>query len=216
LKNSSTKPTFIEEEFLWEKGFRYIIGIDEVGRGCFAGPIVAGAVVFKKDCNRKLLIDVNDSKQLKFLQRRKLSKVIKDECLYWGIGTIPVSTINKVGIGKANKIAFRKALDGIIKNIGVEKPFVLIDGFHVKYIRGVGLKNEKAIIRGDQRSITIAAASIIAKDHRDKIMRTLSKKYPEYGFGKNKGYGTKEHQDAIKKHGLTRIHRTSFNLGKFI
>jgi len=227
LKNKPTKPTFKEEEILWEKGFKYIIGIDEVGRGCFAGPIVAGAVVFKKDCNRELLTEVNDSKQLKFLQRKKLSKVIKKECLYWGIGTIPVSTINKVGIGKANKIAFRKAINNIMKQVEAEneknakyqilnsKYYLLVDGFHVKYIKGVGLKNEKAIVKGDQISMSIAAASVIAKDHRDRIMKMLSNKYPEYGFGRNKGYGTKEHQAAIKKYGLTKIHRKSFNLTKF-
>ena len=114
MKSKPTKPTFKEEEILWKKGFKHIIGIDEVGRGCFAGPIVAAAVVFKESCNRNLLTEVNDSKQLKFMQRKKLSKVIKEECLYWGIGTIPVSTINKVGIGKANKIAFRKELSLII------------------------------------------------------------------------------------------------------
>lgn len=93
---------------------------------------------------------------------------------------------------------------------------MLIDGFNIKYLKGIGLKNQKGIIKGDRKSISIAAASIIAKVHRDKLMRKLNRKYPQYGFHRNKGYGTKFHQTAIKNHGLSEIHRTSFNLSKFL
>lgn len=224
----TTRPTFNEEEKLWKQGYDYIIGIDEVGRGSFAGPVTAAAVVFSKNVDILNLENVNDSKLLKIRQRETLSPLIKKSAFAWSISTVSVSVINKKGIGKATEIAFRKAVKDLrfkirdlriknsleIRNLKLEIPeqniFVLVDGFHVKFIRGIGLKNQKAIIKGDQKSVTIAAASIIAKVHRDKIMKTLHKKYPNYHFSKNKGYGTKEHQKAIKKHGISKIHRTAF------
>ncbi|EKD86903.1 MAG: hypothetical protein ACD_37C00107G0005 [uncultured bacterium] len=96
------------------------------------------------------------------------------------------------------------------------KRFVLADGFHVKYLRGIGLKNQKAIIGGDRKSISIAAASIIAKVERDKFMRDLNRVYPNYGFERNKGYGTRYHKEALKQFGLSQIHRTSFNLSPYL
>jgi len=210
-KKKFFKPSFKEEKILWKKGFKYVIGIDEVGRGSFAGPVVTAAVIFDpKKCTPELLKEIDDSKRLKSLQRKRLSKEIKNQASFWEISVVGVLSINKVGIGKATNMAFRKSLGTIIKLLNGKTHYVLIDGFHIKYVHDVGLKYQKAIIKGDQKSISIAAASIIAKNHRDKIMKTLSKKYPEYGFGKNKGYGTKEHQEAIKKHGLTKIHRTVF------
>jgi ribonuclease HII len=215
-KNNVLKPTFKEEEILWRSGFDYIIGVDEVGRGCFAGPIVAAAVVFRKDIAKKELQGVNDSKLLTPLKRRELSKVIIRKSFSWAIRSVSVSTINKVGIGKANKIAFRKVIQSVIKKIGNNNVFVLVDGFHIRYVKGIGINREKAIIKGDQKSLTIAAASIIAKNHRDKIMFCYSKIYSRYGFEQNKGYGTKFHREAIKKHGLCKIHRTSFNLASYL
>ncbi len=227
------KPNFKEEKKIWKKGCEFVIGIDEVGKGSFAGPVVAGAVVFKKGSNFKdgMLSEINDSKLLNPGKREILSKEIKNEAMFYSIATIGVSVINKLGIKKATERAFRKAITDIIFQISGGKSkelkktkymlhntnyFVLADGFHIKYIRGIGLINQKAIIKGDRKSISIAAASIIAKVYRDKLMRKLSRKYPDYGFAANKGYGTKFHQIALKKHGLTEIHRTSFNLGKFL
>ncbi len=222
------KPDFEEEKKLWEKGFDYVIGIDEVGRGAFAGPLVAGAVLFKKNISTKLLKGVNDSKLLKPRERERLTKIISKHCLYSQIVSIPVSVINKVGIGKANQMAFRKAVKSIMYKVSSikykdnqrnkntkylihnTKYFVLVDGFRVKYITEIGLKNQKAIIKGDQKSISIASASIIAKVHRDNLMKNLSKKYSLYNFEKNKGYGTKFHQNAIKKHGICSMHRKNF------
>ncbi len=213
-------PNFSEESKLWEKGYKYVIGVDEVGRGAFAGPVCAAAVVFEYETDKINALGINDSKLLKPLQRSKLSKLIKDGCVAYSIATVEVPIINKIGIGKATEKAFRKA----IKNIMAQNTkyilhdtnyYLLVDGFHIKHIRKIGLKNQKAIIKGDRKSISIAAASIIAKVHRDSLMKRLSKKYPQYGFGKHKGYGTKAHQAAIKKHGLSRAHRTSFNLSKF-
>ena len=216
-------PTFEEELRLWRNEVEYVIGVDEVGRGCFAGPVTAGAVIFKKNTVFKdgILSKINDSKLVNPETRVILAKGIKKEALFCSISTVGASTINKVGIGKANQMAMRKVIKSIMYKVfsskyGADKFFVLIDGFNIKYLKGVGLKNQKGIIKGDRKSISIAAASIIAKVHRDKLMRKLNKKYPEYGFYRNKGYGTKFHQTAIKNHGLSEIHRTSFNLNKFL
>lgn len=230
-------PSFKEENILRKRGFEFIIGVDEVGRGSFAGPVVAGAVIFAKDtpCQpraRSILNEINDSKLLGPKKREMLSKAIKKEALFYSVSTVGVSTINKIGIGKATQMAIRKAIKSIMYKvlsskyqanihntnyiIHSTKFFVLADGFHIKYIRGIGLSHQKGIIKGDKKSISIAAASIIAKVYRDKLMRKLNKKYPQYGFYRNKGYGTKFHQTALKTYGLSDIHRTSFNLGKFL
>lgn len=214
-----TFPNFGEEKILWNKNIKYVIGVDEVGRGCFAGPVTAGAVVFSVNSNFKnsVLSKINDSKLIEPKLRAILSEEIKKEALHYCISTISVETINKIGIGKATQMAIRKCIKGILEQIEKDSnAYVLADGFHIKYIRSVGLKNQKGIIKGDRKSISIAAASIIAKVHRDKIMRKLNKVYPQYGFYKNKGYGTKFHQIAISKFGLSDLHRTSFNLQKFI
>ncbi len=217
------KPNFKEEKKIWEKGCEFVIGVDEAGKGSFAGPVVAGAVVFKigSDFKDGILSQVNDSKLLSPDKREVLSKEIKREASLYSVSIIGVSKINKVGIGRASKIAIRKVIKTILWKIiessnGKPSIFVLADGFHVKYIRGIGLINQKAIIKGDRKSISIAAASIIAKVYRDRLMRKLNRKYPGYGFAANKGYGTKLHQAALKRYGLTKIHRTSFNLDKFL
>lgn len=201
------KPTFKEEKALWKNGYAFVAGIDEVGRGAFAGPVVVGAVVFAR--NLRSLDGVNDSKLLKPRQREFLAQIIKKEALCFSIAEISVWAINKYGIGKATQMAFRKA----IKLLPVKPNYLLIDAFYIKHMNR---KNQKPIKKGDQKSISIAAASIIAKVHRDSHMKKLSIKYPRYKLAKNKGYGTKEHQKALKKFGLSKIHRTSFNLLRFI
>ncbi len=213
-------PTFEEELKLWKNEVEYVIGVDEVGRGCFAGPVTAGAVIFKKNSlfRNGILSKINDSKLLNPKMRSILSKKIKKEALFYSISTVGISVINKVGIGKATQMAMRKSVRLILKQItnNESRSFVLADGFHIKYLKGIGLKNQRGIIKGDRKSISIAAASIIAKVHRDRLMEKLNKKYPQYGFYRNKGYGTKLHQAAIKNHGLSEFHRTSFNLSKFL
>ncbi len=220
------KPTFIEERKLWKKKCNFVIGVDEVGRGSFAGPVVAGAVVFDKNVYNKAdtkvaISQINDSKLISPRKREVLSKEIKKHALVYAVSIIGVSTINKIGVGKASEMAIRKAVKSIfgqILEIKKSRPpiFVLADGFHIRYIRGIGLVNQKAIVKGDRKSVSIAAASIIAKVYRDELMSNLSMKYKKYGFSKNKGYGTKEHQAALRKYGLCKIHRTSFNLSKFL
>ncbi len=199
-----TTPTLDFEKKLWKLGFTKVCGVDEVGRGSFAGPVVAGAVIFK---DSKIPEGINDSKLLKPLQREKLDKEIKKAALSWAVSEISVRHINKLGIGKATQMAFRKA----VKKISPD--FVLIDAF---YINNLSRKKQKAIKKGDQICASISAASIIAKVYRDGLMTALDKKYPAYGFDKHKGYGTKNHRDAIKTHGLCKLHRKSFNLQKFL
>lgn len=195
------------EKKLWKSGYHYIAGLDEVGRGCFAGPVVVGAVIFSSSI--KLPEGIADSKLLKPKVREKLSEAIKEEALAWSISEISVANINKVGIGKATQMGFRKA----IKLLEKSPDFILIDAFYVKHLNR---KRQRPVQDGDKICASISAASIIAKVHRDKLMKKLAKKYPKYGFSKHKGYGTKQHQEAIRKYGLTRIHRKSFNLQKFL
>lgn len=200
-------PTLKLEQKLWKGGFDTVCGVDEVGRGSFAGPVVAGAVILPKDY--ELLEGILDSKLLKPRQRENLAVSIKNKALCWSVAEIGVSKINKMGIAKATQMAFRKA----IKSLRIYPDFILIDAFYVKHLNR---KRQKPVKDGDKICASIATASIIAKVHRDKLMRKLHRKYPKYGFGKHKGYGTKRHQDAIRKHGLSRIHRRSFNLSKFL
>lgn len=209
------KPSFRQEHLHWKNGIEFVIGIDEVGRGAFAGPIVAAAVVFSKNIDIKLLKEINDSKLLKPIIRKKLSDEIKKSCLDYSIETIDINYINKYGIGKANTAVFRKVLKDIISKIPNKKYFILIDGFHKKYLPG-GIKKQKGIVKGDRISLSIASASIIAKVYRDDLMKKYSKSFPNFQFSRNKGYGTKIHKQAIKTYGLTKIHRTSFNLEKYI
>lgn len=241
-------PNFRYEKYYWQRGHRFVVGVDEVGRGAFAGPIVVGAVTFSpapqiKNWTKNILsLGINDSKLLNPRKRQELAKEIKKNCL-WAISEIGVTAINNVGIGKATSMAIRKVIAELIskicrlqapdskqilikeykalnkKNLKFENweleiskrtTFVLLDTFHIKYLRGVGLHRQKAIKSGDRKSISIAAASIVAKVHRDKLMQGLAKKYKLYEWGRNKGYGTRQHLEAIKKYGVCRLHRRQF------
>ncbi|MFZ5366568.1 MAG: ribonuclease HII [Patescibacteria group bacterium] len=227
LPRESPKATFTG----WKKGFEYVVGVDEVGRGAWAGPIVTAACAFVPQIkNLKFKIEnlgINDSKLLKPKQREKLAKEIKKNALAWDVTEVGVGVINRIGIGRATQKAMRKSIGDVIKKLRNEEIkhkknslnilisqypniFILVDFYSIPYLRGLGRKNQLGIKNGDQKSISIASASILAKVHRDKIMRSLSKKYPQYGWGKNKGYGTKLQQKAILRYGLTRYHRKEF------
>lgn len=195
------------ENSLWQQGYKLVCGIDEVGRGCFAGPVVAGAVIFP--ISGKIPAGIADSKLLKPKVRADLSKRIQEVALAWSVGLIDVPTINKIGIGKATQLAFAEA----VKNLLFKPDFLIIDAF---FVQGLDKSIQKPIKNGDKLSVSIAAASIIAKVYRDQLMIKFHDKFPNYGFNQNKGYGTKIHQAAIKKHGLCQLHRTSFNLNKFL
>ena len=195
------------EKKLWSSKINFVAGVDEVGRGAWAGPVVAAAVVFPK--NIQFPTDLYDSKLLLPRQREHLSKLIYRLARSVGIGSADVHTINKQGISKATHIAFRSA----IKNLLIKPDHILVDAFYIKRLRR---GNQTPIKKGDVICASISAASIVAKVYRDYIMRNLSKKYPQYHFGKNKGYGTRVHQEAIRKNNFTEIHRRSFNLDYLI
>lgn len=202
-------PNFKFEESLWKKGFRLVMGVDEVGRGCFAGPVVAAAVVFapfSNEFSKRMLI--NDSKQMTARQRERANFWIRKNAAFYGIGKATVGQINKVGIKKATEVAFRKA----IKNCKKKPNYLIVDAFYIPYIKGLRRRNQLPILHGDAKSVSIAAASIIAKVYRDRLMTGLSRKSKNrrYGWDKNKGYGTKAHQKAIKLHGITKHHRIQF------
>ena len=203
-----TYPDFSFEKKLAKKGYKLVAGVDEVGRGSFAGPIVAGCVVFPQDSRFTIPdpIVINDSKKLTARRREKASEWIKENALAWAVGEISASKINSLGMAKASRMAFRKAI------AKVKTDFLLIDAFYIPFVKGLRRKNQLAIVKGDTKSVSIAAASIIAKVYRDKLMTSLSKqsKFKPYRWGKNKGYGTREHQAAIKKYGTTREHRKQF------
>lgn len=213
-------PNFVNEQALWRKGFRFVAGVDEVGRGAWAGPVVAAATVWQRDQNLKFKIEnaklrIDDSKRLNSQQREVSAAWIKENALAWGIGEVGPQIINRVGMARASKMVFRAAIaaaNSKLKAQNSKVDFLLIDAFYIPYVNGVRRKNQLAIIKGDQKSFSIAAASIIAKVYRDKLMRSLSKqsKFKKYGWGKNKAYGTREHQKAILKHGITRLHRRKF------
>ncbi len=177
----------------------YICGIDEAGRGPLAGPVVAGAVVLPKDTR---ILYINDSKKLSEKRREELFEVIKKEAISVGVGIATPQRIDEINILQATYEAMRMA----ISKLSV-KPDVLLNG--AVTIPEVDIQ-QVPIIKGDAKSMSIGAASIIAKVTRDHIMYDYDKQYPEYGFAKHKGYGTKQHTDAIRKYGACPIHRMTF------
>lgn len=196
-------PSLTVEKDLWTKGYESVVGIDEVGRGSWAGPLVAAGVILPQSF--KIPTGFADSKQLSKATRNTFDSLIKNASAGYKIVEIPSDVINKIGIGKATQLAFLK----ITKQIKPSANFTLVDAFHIKYL---AKSKQAAIKHGDQLSASIAAASIIAKVYRDNLMEAISSKYPRYGFEKHKGYGTKFHQNAIQKHGFCQIHRTNYNL----
>lgn len=200
-------PTFQYEQQLWRSGIRIVAGIDEVGRGAFAGPVVVAAVILPHDFSCDL--PLHDSKLLSAHKREAVAGIIQQKALSFAIAEISVLWINKLGIGKATQMAFRKS----IRLLHQEPDHVLIDAFLVK---DYPKEKQTPIVHGDRLSISIAAASIIAKVYRDALMRDLHTKYSVYGFAENKGYGTRSHQEALRVHGLSPMHRTSFALDRFL
>ncbi len=180
---------------------QYVIGADEVGRGSFAGPIVAAAVKIKKS-HEYLLKDVKDSKKLSEKKRNEIFKLISSNNISYSISECSNTIIDEIGISKANEYVLENSIKSIFS--GNEK--VYVDHFKINNFSSVSL------VRGEDNSKAIALASIIAKVYRDNLMIKLSKKYPEYLFENNKGYGTKFHRESIEKYGLSDIHRKSFNL----
>jgi ribonuclease HII len=181
-------------------GFKYIAGVDEVGRGCLAGAVVAAAVIL--DLSKPLPAGLDDSKKLSEKKRRQIEAEIRETALAFSIAQIEAEEIDRINILQATKKAMRIA----VENLQPKADFLLIDAIQLKEIP----LPQKAIIKGDATSASIAAASIIAKTYRDNLMRELDKIYPAYGFAKHVGYGTKAHFEALKIHGACPLHRKSF------
>jgi len=205
------RPTLRFEKHLWKIGFSQIAGVDEVGRGAFAGPVVAAAVVFPR-MRRKVysLHDVRDSKLLSAKKRELLALQLKMRSLQWSVGSASPSEINNYGIVKATFTAMRRALKKL-KHV----EYVLIDAFYIPYLRGLSRKRQLAIVKGDARCFSIAAASILAKVHRDRLMVELGNQFPQYHLDRHKGYGTSLHRQALKKFGAQSFHRKIF-ISKYI
>lgn len=184
--------------------YRYIAGVDEVGRGPLAGPIVAASVILSSDSlkNRDIILGINDSKKLSPRLREELAGIIKSKAECFNIHQYASEVIDEKGISWCNNEVLRNAAE----NLSVKPQLVISDGYP---IRGAVIRNEFAV-KGDSKSASIACASILAKVYRDGLMKEYDKLYPEYGFASNSGYGSMEHIEAIKRYGATEIHRKSF------
>ena len=188
--------SIFEEEY---KDYPYICGIDEVGRGPLAGPVVAGAVILPKDCD---ILYINDSKKLSAAKREELYDVIMREAVSVGIGMRSPERIDEINILQATYEAMREA----VSKLEVVPQLLLNDAVTIPQIT----IPQVPIIKGDAKSVSIAAASIVAKVTRDRMMEEYDKVFPEYGFASNKGYGSADHIAALKKYGETPIHRKTF------
>lgn len=202
MKKYEAELVRIEELCSFEKkysDYSYICGVDEVGRGPLAGPVVAGAVILPKDCR---ILYINDSKKLSAKKREELSAEIQEKALAVGIGLSTQDRIDEINILQATYEAMRKA----IASLSVEPSLLLNDAVTIPAVD----IPQVAIVKGDARSISIGAASIVAKVYRDRMMEEYDKMYPGYGFASNKGYGSKEHIEALHRMGPCPLHRRSF------
>jgi ribonuclease HII len=188
------------EYALWSQGITRIAGVDEAGRGPLAGPVVAVAVLFPKGI---IIEGVDDSKKCTATQREKLFTLIMEQAMSVGVGIVDHEVIDRINILQATILAMRKS----IENMNIQPEYSIIDGNSFKH---ESLKFQN-IIRGDEKSFTIAAASIVAKVTRDRLMRDIDIRFPQYGFAQHKGYGTRRHIEAIRMYGLCEIHRKSFH-----
>lgn len=210
--------TFIKYELpFWENGLDFIAGVDEVGRGSLAGPLVVSAVIINKkhllDINdlpleRSFYHEINDSKKLSPKKRDYLSNILVNELISYSFSAISNEQIDQLGIMKCTQIAFSNA----IKKLPVRPQHVFTDNFEIK---DLAIQSQTNLIKGDSKSLTIAAASILAKVYRDKMMvdyHQKSEKYKVYRFDKHKGYGTTLHREMIKKYGFSDLHRKTFQV----
>ena len=189
------------EKLAYLEGYRCVAGVDEAGRGPLAGPVVAAAVIFPPEYRNK---EINDSKKLSATKRAYLYDIIKNEAIAVGVGVAESDVIDRINILRASLQAMYEA----VQELYTSPDYLLVDGLH-----RVPLPTpQKPIVKGDALSISIAAASIIAKVSRDRIMEMYHRQFPQYNFMRNKGYGTEEHRIAIEQFGMCKIHRRSFHL----
>lgn len=202
-KRSRQQPTLAEELALWQAGYGCVAGIDEAGRGAWAGPVVAAAVILPADPSvAGRLAGVADSKQLSPSQRERLCRVIQQQAAAWAVGAAAAQQIDAQGIAAAT----RSAMQAAVASLPQPPDFLLID-----YVRLPGLATpQRSLPRGDSTVLSIAAASILAKVHRDRWMAELAERCGGYGFERHKGYGTAQHQQALRRWGPCPEHRLSF------
>lgn len=207
-------PNFREEKKLWKRGYKIVVGIDEAGRGPLAGSVIACALCFKHDRNPVSIetgfrgLVVKDSKQLSFKKREEIYEALKtNPNIEWGIGRVSEKVIDRINILEATKLAMKRAVKNLERKCS-NADFLLIDGNF-----GINLDvSQKSIIKADEKVFSCAAASIVAKVFRDRMMLKYHKKYPKYAFDKHKGYPTKFHRQIIKQCGFCKIHRKSFRV----
>jgi ribonuclease HII len=192
------------EKLAHQEGYKQIAGIDEAGRGPLAGPVVSAAVIFPVAYKNS---KIKDSKKLSARQREELYDIILREAIAVGVGVADAEIIDKVNILQATFLSMREA----VLELSTPPDFLLIDGLHCIAMQ----IPQKPLVKGDNRSVSIAAASIIAKVSRDRIMEMYHRQFPQYNFLQNKGYGTKEHCSAVKQFGMCKIHRKSFHIKNF-
>lgn len=202
MKASSKNDRLKFERQLWGEGYNNVMGLDEVGRGCLAGPVVAAGVIFRPDTD---IPEIRDSKKIKEADRLRLSEKIKKEALYWSVKEGSIQEINRLNILWASLETMQKCVD----SLEPLPDFLLIDGN--RFIDT--MIPFTCLIKGDDRSMSIAAASIIAKVYRDELMKKLHDEFPEYSWNSNVGYPTAAHKQALRDFGYTKYHRTSFKLG---
>lgn len=190
------------EKQLWSEGYKRIMGLDEVGRGCLAGPVVAAGVILPPDFDERR---IRDSKQMAEQEREELAGLIKAQALFWTIQEGSLAEINKLNILWASIKAMQKCVEAE----GAEPDYLLVDGNRFTS----SLIPYTCIVKGDNRSQSIGAASILAKVYRDKLMRKLAIEYPEFDWESNVGYPTPRHKQALIEYGYTRYHRSTFTLG---
>lgn len=229
-------PNLQNEQKLWKQGYRFVVGLDEVGRGPLAGPVVAAAVCLAQNYRQRGILfsaapppasglsrkpppisKIRDSKKLNAAQREKWYKILTEHPdVNWGVGIVSHKIIDKINIFQATKLAMRLAIKNLTsqppfkrrtRGVKFKPDFLLLDGSF--FLDGI-LVSQKAVPKGDEKIVSCAAASIIAKITRDRMMIRFHNKYPQYGFDEHKGYGCQKHYRAIKKHGPCPIHRLSF------
>lgn len=197
------------EKALWDKNLLFVAGVDEVGRGCIAGPVVAACVILPKGWD---IVGLDDSKKLSEKRREEMYEIIKEKAIAISVGIIDNKRIDEINILNATKEAMRGAIIAsrvklkAMKGSDADIQHLLIDAVKLDDVN----IPQKSIIKGDAKSISIAAASIVAKVSRDRFMKEMAEEFTGYGFERNKGYGTKEHYQAIEKQGICNIHRKTF------
>ena len=196
------KPDLRLERALWESGYRYVAGIDEAGRGALAGPVAAGVVVLPPMLEAEALAGVRDSKQMTPARRTFWARKVQETALAWAVGYASAAEVDAWGIMPALYLAIWRALAWLRPR----PEFLLLD-----YLRLPGCAlPQMGVVRGDQQVLSIAAASVLAKTHRDAWMARLDARYPHYGLAQHKGYGTAHHRAALRQHGFSPVHRRTF------